>query len=403
MIFAFLDLLGQAMAQIRAYALRSTLTALGIVIAVTGLVTIAAVVQGLDKGVNRILSQLGSDLVLINGNYMKDRDALRPMTKTEWQKLSEQLTHISMVVATSRVEVPEIVYQGKKVEVDVLAASHFHPHLYQQFPIQGRFLMESDETSKRRVCVISEHLIAKLGLPLDALGSVITLGRFSFKVIGVVPGNGRGNQGLQQIGDVYIPYSVAEELTGQERRYTFGFRVYDQVEMPQILARAKQVLHHSLKTPEGEAEDFLIENTDQIRDSALIMEKAISKVFFVIVAISLVVGGVGVMNVMLVSVTERTREIGILMALGASKQTIRFQFLLEAVLLSLMGAIVGVILGSGLAHIVVRYIPQASTPSVPLWAIGSAVGVSVLVALISGALPAARAAELDPVVALSKE
>lgn len=402
-MFAFLDLFSQAIAQIRAYALRSALTSLGIVIAVTGLVTIAAVVQGLDKGVNRVLSQLGSDLILINGNYMKDRDALRPMTKKEWQKLSEQLSGISVVVATSRVELPEIVYQGKRVEVEVLAASYFHPHLYQQFPTQGRFLMDGDEISKRRVCVISEHLIAKLGLPFDALGSVISLGRFSFKVIGVVPGNGRADQGLQQIGDVYIPYSVAEELTGQERRYTFGFRLQDQAEMSQILPQVKQILHQSLKTPEGEAEDFLIENSEQIRDSALIMEKAISKVFFAIVAISLVVGGVGVMNVMLVSVTERTREIGILMALGASKQTIRFQFLLEAVLLSVMGAVVGVFLGSGLAHIVVRYIPNASAPSVPLWAIVFAVGVSVLVALISGAIPAARAAELDPVVALSKE
>ncbi|MBC3808640.1 ABC transporter permease [Undibacterium seohonense] len=402
-MFAFFDLFQQAMTQIRVYALRSALTALGIVIAVTGLVTIAAVVQGLDKGVNQVLSQLGSDLVLIDGNYMKDRVLQRPMSKQEWQKLSAQLVNVSPVVATSKLDVSDLAYRGKKSEVTVLAASYFHPQLYQQFPTQGRFLMESDETSRLRVCVISEHLIAELGLPQMALGSVIILGTFSLKVIGVVPGNGDAGQGLRQIGDVYVPFSVAEELMGQERRYAFGFRVSDQSQMTSVLSEVKRILHQSLKTPDGEAEDFLIESSDQIRDSALLLEKAISKVFFAIVAISLVVGGVGVMNVMLVSVTERTREIGILMALGASKQTIRWQFLLEAILLSVMGAIVGVLLGSALAHVVVRYIPKASTPSVPLWAIVSAVGVSVLVALVSGALPAARAAELDPVVALSKE
>jgi len=402
-MFAFFELFQQAMMQIRAYALRSALTALGIVIAVTGLVTIAAVVQGLDRGVNRVLSQLGSDLVLINGNYMKDRDMLRPMSKQEWHKLSAQLANVSPVVASTRLDVSEVTYLGKKSAVEALAVSDFHPYLYQQFPTQGRFLMESDETSKLRVCVISEHLIAELGMPQMALGSVITIGTFSLKVIGVVPGKGNDGQRLQQLGDVYLPFSVAEELMGQERRYAFGFRVADQSQTTNVLADVKRILHLSLKTPDGEAEDFLIESSDEIRDSALMLEKAISKVFFAIVAISLVVGGVGVMNVMLVSVTERTREIGVLMALGASKQTIRLQFLLEAVLLSVMGATVGVFLGGALAHVVVRYIPKASTPSVPLWAIVSAVCVSVLVALISGALPAARAAELDPVVALSKE
>jgi putative ABC transport system permease protein len=359
--------------------------------------------QGLDRGVNRVLSQLGADLVIIDRNYMKDRTSLRMMSKKEWQKLSDQLVGISAIVATSRVNVPEITYQGKKLQVEVLAASYLHPRLYQQFPMQGRFLMESDESSNLRVCVISEHLIQALGLPENALGSVIRLGSFALKVVGVVPGQGKDGQGLQQIGDMYLPFSVAEELMGEERQYTFGFRVQDKAQLPRVLEQTKVVLHQSLGTPDGEAEDFLINDAGAIRESTMLMEKMISKVFFAIVAISLVVGGVGVMNVMLVSVTERTREIGILMALGASKQIIRLQFLLEAVMLSVMGAIVGLVLGGALAHVVVRYIPKASTPEIPLWAIISSVGVSVLVALISGAVPAARAANLDPVIALSKE
>ncbi|MFZ4529267.1 MAG: ABC transporter permease [Undibacterium curvum] len=133
------------------------------------------------------------------------------------------------------------------------------------------------------------------------------------------------------------------------------------------------------------------------------MEKMISKVFLAVVAVSLLVGGIGIMNVMLVSVTERTHEIGILMALGATKQHIRLQFLVEAILLSVMGAVLGVLCGWGLANYLVQFIPRASTPSVPLWALISAVGVSISVALISSAMPAARAAELDPVVALSKD
>lgn len=400
-MLAFIEILSQALQQVRAYALRSALTGLGIVIAVTGLVTIAAVMQGLDKGVNRVLSQLGSDLVTVDRNYL--RNDPKSLGKKEWQNLESQVQGIGTVVASSRVSVNEINYGGKKFKLNILAVSEFHPRLYQQTPVQGRFLMESDEPARHRVCVISEHLIKTLGLPEQALGSVIHVGSFSLEIVGVVPGSGEVEQGLRQIGDVYMPFSVAEELMGQERSYQFGFRILDLEQREEVIAQVKTVLRKSLGTQHGEAADFILEEAQEIRESALLMERMISKVFFAVVAVSLLVGGIGIMNVMLVSVTERTHEIGILMALGATKQHIRLQFLMEAILLSVMGAVLGVLCGWGLSHYVVQFIPKASTPSVPLWAIISAVGVSMSVALISGAMPAARAAELDPVVALSKD
>lgn len=397
----FTEILKQALQQIRAYALRSALTGLGIVIAVTGLVAIAAVMQGLDKGVNRVLSQLGSDLVTVDRNYLRNNP--KSLSKKEWQELQTQVQGIGTVVASSRVPGYEVYYGDKKFKLNIIAASESHPRLYQQYPVQGRFLMASDEAARHRVCVISEHLIRTLGLPEQVLGNVIHVGSFSLEIIGVVPGNGEAEQGLRQIGDVYMPFSVAEELVGQERSYEFGFRILDLKQREEVVAQVKTVLRKSLGTLPREAEDFILEDSQEIRESALLMEKMISKVFLAVVAVSLLVGGIGIMNVMLVSVTERTHEIGILMALGATKQHIRFQFLMEAILLSVMGAVLGVLSGWGLANFIVQFIPRASTPSVPMWALISAVGVSISVALISGAMPAARAADLDPVVALSKD
>lgn len=400
-MLAFTDIFKQALLQIRAYALRSMLSSLGVVISVAGLITISAVMQGLDKGVNRVLSQLGSDLVTVDRNYLKNNP--KNLSKKEWQSLETGVQGIGTVVASSRISGYEI-YQGeKKLKVNILAVSELHPRLYQQFPLSGRFLMSNDESARNRVCVIGENLIKLLRLSGKVLGSEIQLGSLNLRIVGVVPGSGEADQGLRQIGDVYIPFSVAEEMTGEERSYEFGFRILDLKQRDKVIAQVKAVLRKSLGTLPGEAEDFILEDSREIRESALLMETMISKVFLAIVAVSLLVGGVGIMNVMLVSVTERTRQIGILMALGATKLHIRLQFLVEAMLLSMIGSLLGILLGWGLAHYVVQFIPRASTPSVPLWALISAVGVSVSVALISGAVPAARAADLDPIIALSKD
>jgi putative ABC transport system permease protein len=402
----FIEIVWQAWAQIRSYALRSFLTALGIVIAVTGVITIAGVMTGLQTNVNRELSKLGSENITIGPNFVKvlAHKQVNDIGRREADALRAHIQGISTVVSTaSAASVGSVQYGNKKQAVSVLAASDQLPELYKLYPIQGRFLMENDEAAHMRVCVISQHLIAQLGLPDNPLGTQLQFGRLSLRIIGVMPGDGNTGGAIAQIGGMYIPFSVAQELTGKTLSRELGFRITDPGKHELILQKVKQVLRQSMRTMPDEEDDFKINDAVQIRQANNTILAMISVVLSLVVSVSLVVGGIGIMNVMLVSVTERTREIGILRALGATQQQIRVQFLVEAAILSGLGALLGIALGWILANLIALFVPNADGASLPLWAVLSSVGSAVAVGLISGALPAARAAELDPVVALSKE
>lgn len=402
----FIEIVLQAWAQIRAYALRSFLTALGIVIAVTGVIAIAGILQGLESGVNRELEKLGAQNIIIGVNFNKaiSGQPFHELTRREWNALRTHIGGISAIVATARLSSSAKVQYGEKQHaVEILAASDQLPGLYQKYPVSGRFLMENDEASHMRVCVVSSNLIKRLGLPENPLGTRIQVGRLSLKIVGVMPGDGKSAGALEQISEMYLPFSVAEELTGLNSNLVLGFRIIDPAKHDAVLQKVRQVLRQSLRTAPEEDDDFRIGDAAQIRQTNDLIISMISLVLTVVVSISLVVGGVGIMNVMLVSVTERTREIGILRALGATQHQIRIQFLVEAAILSGLGALLGIVLGWVLANFISLFVPNSDGAHLPLWAILSSVGTAVGVGLVSGALPAARAAELDPVEALSKE
>lgn len=402
----YLDIVRQAWAQIRAYALRSTLTALGIVIAVTGVIAIACVMQALESGVNRELSKLGAANVMVGTNWKKlmSGKPVSSMSRRDWAALRSHVPGISAVVATARVDAAGKVRYGQNgLALSVLAASDQLPSLYRLYPELGRFLADSDENAHLRVCVISSDIVKRLGLPANPIGARLQIGRLQLQIIGVMPGEGRGGSDLSQIGEVYIPFSVAEDITGKESELHFGFRVLAPEQHAQVLERVRQVLRQSQQTVTADDDNFVVEDAAAVRKANDVIIGLISLVLLAIVSIALLVGGIGIMNVMLVSVTERTSEIGILRALGATRQQIRVQFLVEAAILSGLGALAGVLCGALLAAVIVSFIPHAEGAQLPLWAVFTSVGVAVVVGLISGALPAARAADLNPVAALAKE
>ena len=401
----FFDIVLQAWRQLRAYALRSALTAVGIVIAVAGVITITGVMQGLNAGVNRELSKLGSENIMVTPNYNKIGSGQKylDLGRREWDALRSHVKGVSMVVASSAIHQGKVRFRDRKEALKVMAVSYQLPHLYGQFPEQGRFLMASDEAAHRRVCVISRYLIERFGLPENPIGQRLQVGRLSLQIVGVMPGDGDTGGALKQIGALYLPMSVAEELTGRQLALDFGFRITDKARHEAILSNVRQMLRQSQSTPAQEDDNFKIEDAASVRKINDTIIGLISLVLMLVVSISLIVGGIGIMNVMLVSVTERTREIGILRALGATKQHIRIQFLVEAAILSGAGALVGVVLGWAGAEIISMFIPNSDGAHLPMWSIFASVAMAVLVGLLSGALPAARAAELDPVVALSKD
>lgn len=401
----FLEIVLQACKQLRAYALRSALTAVGIVIAVTGVITITGVMQGLNAGVNRELSKLGSENVMVTPNYSKMGSGQKHanLGRREWDALRRHVGGVRMVVASSPIHYGKVRYRDRNETLKVMAVSDQLPALYGQYPEQGRFLSDSDEAAHRRVCVISSHLIARFGLPQDPIGQRLQLGRMALQIVGVMPGDGDTGGALKQLGALYVPMSVAEEMTGRELALDFGFRIGDPARHDAVVAQVRQILRQSQGTPPQEDDNFKIDDAQSVRKINDTIIGLISLVLMLVVSISLVVGGIGIMNVMLVSVTERTREIGILRALGATKQQVRIQFLVEAAILSGAGAIVGVLFGWAAAEAISLFIPNSDGAHLPLWSIFASVAMAVIVGLLSGALPAARAADLDPVVALSKE
>ena len=399
----FKDLLLQAIQQIRAFPVRSFLTIFGIIISVTGIICVATVLQGMTQSINHLLSNMGPDILLISTNYMKGTAGKHPLTAKEWQILEMQSDLLRDVTASSDGHFSQISYQDIKANVTVMAASESQPALYRLFPLQGRFLRASDEASRARVVVISEALKSKLGLPDQACGTVILLGSTAFTVVGITPAKIDDTPRGLQIADAYIPFSVAQQFSQRTPAYSFGVRVREPQAMQKAMQRIRLKLHQALHTPDGEAEDFRIEGAEQIRESAVEIQTMISRVFYAIISISLFVSGISIMNMMLVSVNERTREIGLFKALGASQRLIRMQFFLEAALLATAGACAGSLLGWLLGNLIIVFLPNAMQTTIPLWAVAGAVATSVLIALLSAIIPAARAARLPAVIALTKE
>ena len=289
----------------------------------------------------------------------------------------------------------------------VMASTPYYQMVQQLFPKHGRFITESDDALRRRVVVLGDQARMELKLPDDPTGQFIQIGREWFKVIGSMEARG-GAVGMFANGAdnyVIIPYQTGLSLSGMSN--TPDIQILLTVDDIQALDdskdRIKMLFRRLHKIANGQPDDFRVESSESLAKSVERISTTITLVVSAVVGISLIVGGVGIMNIMLVSVTERTREIGIAKALGAPRQYILMQFLIEATVLAVLGGIIGVIIGFLLGYTAAAAIPNFPPPSVPWWAILGATGFSALVGVLFGLLPASKAANLTPIDALRHE
>jgi putative ABC transport system permease protein len=298
----------------------------------------------------------------------------------------------------------EVGFQGKTTNSSVFGTTSGHAQNTEFYPVSGRFLTPSDDFAHRHVVVIGHSLIKDLNLKDDPQGQYLQIYGQWFKIIGVLKELG-SFLGFDQDKRLYMPYGTAHSLLGAATvpDIQIDLDVNDVRELDTIQSRISNVLRRQHHLKPGEDDDFKIQTAAQLADSIDQIFNVATAILGGIVSIALLVGGIGIMNIMLVSVTERTREIGILKSLGARRSDILLQFLIEAVGLSLLGGLIGLALGYGIGLMVVKLVPAFEGAYVPFWAVALSLSFSMGVGILFGIAPAAKAAALDPIEALRYE
>jgi putative ABC transport system permease protein len=397
-----------ALRSIWAHKMRSTLTTLGIIIGVGAVIGVVSIVQGLNFWIAGQLQGVGATYIRVDSRQdPTDPDLANrgnTLTYEDGQAIIEQIPEIT--------EFTPITFRSDRVKRGNRTATPFVLGVGSEFQevsntwvARGRFFSQFDERSRARVCVIGEKVVEDLELGADPLGKDITLGNNVFTVVGVMEKLG-SILGADRDSLVVIPFTTARELYGENAIKQF-FRLDMKARSADDVARAKDLItdllrrRHGLRP--GMANDFRVTLQQELLDTTSTILGTITKVVGAVVGIALLVGGIGIMNIMLVSVTERTREIGVRKAVGARKADVLMQFLIEAVTLSAFGGSIGILLGWGIGIVGAKAIPGFPAAHVPLWAMALGFGFASVVGVIFGVYPAAKAAALDPIESLRYE
>ena len=399
-----------ALAQIWANKIRAVLTTLGIVIGVAAVVSIVAATKGLEKFVLDQFATIGANKVWVfprMPDNRRDRYGWRQLRINTRQVDGMLAASPSLARLTPVMNFTTSVQAGDKVK-DLVTVTGIRPDWHEiesRSVTIGRPFMPSDEEGKLQVCLINDKGVAELNLNSDPTGTVLLVGGRRFKIVGVVetktvsPMFG-GNEAQTEI---FIPFATGEMMRPEPRIY-----VVAQSKGPELFEDVKAEITTYMRRVRnlepGEPNTFGVEAIDQAISQFKSLAAGLQAFAGGIVAISLLVGGIGIMNIMLVSVSERTREIGLRKAVGAKPSVILTQFLVEAVTLCMIGGAIGLLIGQGIVFAMRAVASNAlGGAAIPSWAIMLAVGFSAATGLIFGMFPAIKAARLDPIEALRHE
>ncbi len=409
-MYNLVESLRSALQAIRAHALRSFLTTLGIIIAVTAVIAVVSLIQGFRHSVTTTFATMGANSLTIQSDETQEdylAGKVVKVTPDDMRVIQHDvfgISNITPILTLADFGSGAIQYGDQTAYAGIYGTTSSHAENTSFYPVMGRYITPSDDLDHRRVAVIGQTLITDLNLPKNPLGQYLEMYGQWFKIIGVLKKLGSIG-GQDQDDRIYIPYGTAHSLLGASTvpNVAINLNVNNLQNLDSVVGRITEVLRRQHHLKPGQHNDFLVQTPEQTLGTFNKVLNSITLILGGIVGISLLVGGIGIMNIMLVSVTERTREIGICKSLGARRRDILMQFLIEAVILSLIGGVIGLLLGYGIGVLVAHLVPQFLGAHVPWWAVVLAFGFAAGVGMLFGIAPAAKAASLSPIDALRYE
>ncbi|MDP1676537.1 MAG: ABC transporter permease [Bacteroidota bacterium] len=387
--------------------IRSFLTMLGIIIGVGAVIAMMAVGTGAQENIKSQIASLGTNVILVfPGSF--NQGGVRSGTGTSASLSPEDLVAIqtqcpSVALASPSVrDGAQIVYQEQNWRASIIGATPEYFTIRSWSVSSGQYFTEADVRGATKVCVIGQTIADNLFKGNDPVGQVIRIKKMPFKITGVLSVKGQSAQGSDQDDIIIAPYTtVQKKMTGQTFLSNIMISAVSEDAMADAQAQITELLRVRHKLQPWDENDFTVRSQTEIATAAQSTSQVLTILLASIASISLIVGGIGIMNIMLVSVTERTKEIGIRMAIGATAKNIMMQFLIEAVVLSLLGGLIGVLLGvlsSNLISTFAGWTTMVSTTSIFL-----AFTFSAAIGIFFGLYPARKAAQLNPIDALRYE
>jgi putative ABC transport system permease protein len=405
----FLEGVKIALGSLRAHKLRTFLTLLGVIFGVMTVVAVAAVIEGFFRYIDRtVTADLGANTVILDKfgiitsfeEFIEKNRRNKDITLADAEYLRERMTLAQSIGAQGFSSAEIRSPREKLTNVTVRGATPNMVNIDSIQPEFGRYISETDNEHRRSVTMIGSEIADKLFGGREVAGREIKIDGLPFEVIGVAKEQG-SFFGQSRDDFVIIPLSTFQKNFGARQSLLISVRGQDGAKLEDVQDQVKMLMRARHRLAYNDKDTFGVFTSDTINNFVQALFGLIAAVALGVVSISLVVGGIVIMNIMLVTVTERTREIGIRKSLGARRKDILAQFLVESTTLSLIGGLIGLGVAYAISTLLVKFTPIPA--ELPLWAAALAIGVSSGVGLIFGIYPAWKAAKLDPIVALRSE
>ena len=395
-----------AWASLVANKLRSLLTMLGIIIGVAAVIALVSIGNGVKQDIENSISSLGSNLLVVLPGAPRTPGARSSQGSMKSLKISdyEAIAKLEGVKAASPMTNGSyvVIYQNKNWTTSVAGVNANFQDVNNWTMTSGRFFSDKNVQNRERVAVVGQTVVKNLFADEDPVGKEIRVKNIPFRVIGVLKSKGNGTMGNDQDDTVLIPYTTSmERVEGIDYLRRVYVVAKDDEGIDRLQADIENLLRVRHNIKDTNLDDFNIQNMKSIMETVAQTTGTFTLFLGAVAAISLVVGGIGIMNIMLVSVTERTREIGVRKALGATYSVIVTQFLIEAVVISLIGGFIGIAFGIGASKVIGMVSGMSTIVSVPTIIMSFA--FSMAIGLIFGIYPARKAAKLNPIDALHYE